>query len=302
MTVTDQPDRRRLGQGGHADRGAALAEPVPRPDRRDQVRRQRHGRRGAAAGVRAGRRVPALRRPAAGRGARRRPADQRDARPARHRSRVHRRPAGHHAGDHGRRPDGADRPGQPRPRRPDQPARPVRGRACPARTRACSPRRRKRRSSTASRSTSAWSATIVGRRPGRRSRRCSPTAGSRSSPAWPPAADGEVYNVNADTAAAALAVALGAAKLVVLTDVEGLYADWPDRRRGDQRAHRGRARRAAARPVEPGMVPKMEACLRAVRGGVPQAHVLDGRLARRPARDLHRLRGSARWSLPRRSP
>ena len=39
--------------------------------------------------------------------------------------------------------------------------------------------------------------------------------------------DGEIYNVNADTAAAALAVALGAAKLMVLTDVPGLYADWP---------------------------------------------------------------------------
>ena len=44
-----------------------------------------------------------------------------------------------------------------------------------------------------------------------------------------PDVDGVVHNVNADTAAAALAVALGAAKLVVLTDVEGLYADWPDR-------------------------------------------------------------------------
>ena len=44
-----------------------------------------------------------------------------------------------------------------------------------------------------------------------------------------PDVDGTVYNVNADTAAAALAVALGAAKLVVLTDVEGLYANWPDR-------------------------------------------------------------------------
>jgi acetylglutamate kinase len=96
---------------------------------------------------------------------------------------------------------------------------------------------------------------------------------------------GEVYNVNADTAAAALAVALGAAKLVVLTDVEGLYRDWPAPGNG-----------TAARPADvisvltgaslerllpglsAGMIPKMEACLRAVRGGVPQAHVLDGRL------------------------
>jgi acetylglutamate kinase len=95
-------------------------------------------------------------------------------------------------------------------------------------------------------------------------------------------ADGEVYNVNADTAAAALAVALGAAKLVVLTDVEGLYPDWQD---GD-RAGRGEvisrlsaAQLAAMLPgLSAGMIPKMEACLRAVRGGVPQAHVLDGRL------------------------
>jgi acetylglutamate kinase len=126
-------------------------------------------------------------------------------------------------------------------------------------------------------------------------------------------AGGEIYNVNADTAAAALAVALDAAKLVVLTDVEGLYRDWP--------AHPGTSltpvpgglsaapagpsappaagppgNGAAARPADvisvltaadlerllpglsAGMIPKMEACLRAVRGGVPQAHVLDGRL------------------------
>ena len=93
---------------------------------------------------------------------------------------------------------------------------------------------------------------------------------------------GEVYNVNADTAAAALAVALGAAKLVVLTDVEGLYPDW----RGGAGASRGEvisqlsaAELAAMLPgLSAGMIPKMEACLRAVRGGVPQAHVLDGRL------------------------
>lgn len=89
--------------------------------------------------------------------------------------------------------------------------------------------------------------------------------------------DGEVYNVNADTAAAALAVALDAAKLVVLTDVEGLYADWPD---SDDVIDRLTADELAALLPElsAGMVPKMEACLAAVRGGVPQAHVLDGRV------------------------
>jgi acetylglutamate kinase len=92
-------------------------------------------------------------------------------------------------------------------------------------------------------------------------------------------ADGQpaVFNVNADTAAAALAVALGAEKLIVLTDVEGLYADWPT---SDEVISE-----LAADDLEimlptlsAGMAPKMEACLRAVRGGVPSAHVLDGRV------------------------
>jgi acetylglutamate kinase len=99
---------------------------------------------------------------------------------------------------------------------------------------------------------------------------------------------GEVFNVNADTAAAAVAVALGAVKLVLLTDVAGLYADWP----ADAVAREAAAERpsevvqrldaaelAAMLPrLRGGMIPKMEACLTAVRGGVPQAHVLDGRL------------------------
>ena len=161
-------------------------------------------------------------------------------------------------------------------------------------------------------------------------------------------AGGEVYNVNSDTAAAALAVALGAAKLVVLTDVEGLYRDWPAAHgtdvptppAGSAAAPAGSPAPPAGSPAPPaespappaespappvgspappagsaaapaagpsgngamppqadvisvltatdlerllpglsaGMIPKMEACLRAVRGGVPQAHVLDGRL------------------------
>ena len=97
-------------------------------------------------------------------------------------------------------------------------------------------------------------------------------------------AGAEVYNVNADTAAAALAVALGAAKLVVLTDVEGLYADWPGDGNGAGRpgdvisllTATGLERLLPG--LASGMIPKMEACLHAVRGGVPQAHVLDGRL------------------------
>ncbi|GAA3652771.1 acetylglutamate kinase [Nonomuraea antimicrobica] len=89
--------------------------------------------------------------------------------------------------------------------------------------------------------------------------------------------DGEIYNVNADTAAAALAVALEAHKLIVLTDVEGLYANWPDDSEvidlltADELA-------TLMPTLSSGMVPKMEACLTAVKGGVPQAHVLDGRV------------------------
>ncbi len=93
-----------------------------------------------------------------------------------------------------------------------------------------------------------------------------------------PDSDGTVYNINADSAAAALAIALDAAKLVVLTDVEGLYATYPD--------PESRISSISADALEPmlpelesGMAPKMEACLRAVRGGVPQAHVIDGRVA-----------------------
>jgi acetylglutamate kinase len=91
-----------------------------------------------------------------------------------------------------------------------------------------------------------------------------------------------IYNVNADTAAAALAVALNAEKLVVLTDVEGLYADWSS---GSSSSTSEVISALSADELETllptlsaGMVPKMEACLRAVRGGVPSAHVLDGRV------------------------
>jgi acetylglutamate kinase len=92
-----------------------------------------------------------------------------------------------------------------------------------------------------------------------------------------PDVDGQVYNINADSAAAALAAALGAAKLVVLTDVEGLYADYPD---PDSLISELTADQLEPMlpGLESGMAPKMEACLRAVRGGVGRAHVIDGRL------------------------
>jgi acetylglutamate kinase len=91
-------------------------------------------------------------------------------------------------------------------------------------------------------------------------------------------AGGAVYNVNADTAAAALAVALGAAKLVVLTDVEGLYRDWPSSDEVISQLDAGDLEKLLP-SLAAGMIPKMEACLTAVNGGVPRAHVLDGRLS-----------------------
>jgi acetylglutamate kinase len=93
-----------------------------------------------------------------------------------------------------------------------------------------------------------------------------------------PDVDGLAHNVNADTAAAAIAVALGAEKLVVLTDVEGLYTDWPNRDSLREEIHADELAELLPR-LASGMIPKMEACLAAVRGGVPRAHVIDGRLA-----------------------
>ena len=88
---------------------------------------------------------------------------------------------------------------------------------------------------------------------------------------------GQVLNVNADAAAAALAVALGAAKLVILTDVAGLYSDWPNRDSlvsgiGSDEL------RALLPSLESGMIPKMAACLDAVEGGVAKAAIIDGRV------------------------
>jgi acetylglutamate kinase len=92
-----------------------------------------------------------------------------------------------------------------------------------------------------------------------------------------PDVDGTVHNVNADTAASSLAVALGAEKLVVLTDVEGLYADWPDSAEVISEI-KAKQLRDLLPSLSAGMVPKMDACLRAVEGDVPRAHVLDGRV------------------------
>lgn len=89
--------------------------------------------------------------------------------------------------------------------------------------------------------------------------------------------EGRLLNVNADTAAGAIAAALGAEKLIVLTDVEGLYANWPDRASIIRRLGVEELR-VMLPSLESGMVPKMEACVRAIDAGVPRAHVIDGRI------------------------
>ena len=91
-----------------------------------------------------------------------------------------------------------------------------------------------------------------------------------------PDVDGVVHNINADTAAGAVADALGAEHLVMLTDVEGLYTDWPDRSSLVNEIDADAVAELLPR-LDAGMIPKMEACLRAVRGGVRAAHVIDGR-------------------------
>ncbi|NLU80522.1 acetylglutamate kinase [Micromonospora sp. HNM0581] len=112
-----------------------------------------------------------------------------------------------------------------------------------------------------------------------------------------PDVDGVLHNLNADTAAAALAVALRARKLVVLTDVPGLYADWPDT--SSLLSEISTDELAKLLPsLESGMVPKMEACLRAVNGGVPAAHVVDGRVAHSTLLEVFTSEGFGTMVIP----
>ena len=89
---------------------------------------------------------------------------------------------------------------------------------------------------------------------------------------------GQVHNINADTAAGALAAAIGAERLIILTNVEGLYTDWPDK--SSLVSELDTAQLASILPsLDSGMIPKMESCLDAVNAGVKGAHVIDGRVA-----------------------
>ena len=93
-----------------------------------------------------------------------------------------------------------------------------------------------------------------------------------------PDSSGHLVNVNADLAAASLSIALGAEKLVVLTDVPGLYSDWPDRDSLVSELNASELEELLP-DLESGMIPKMQACLNAVRGGVSRAHIIDGRVS-----------------------
>jgi acetylglutamate kinase len=112
-----------------------------------------------------------------------------------------------------------------------------------------------------------------------------------------PDASGQVHNLNADTAAAALAVALGAVKLVVLTDVEGLYADWPHPESLVQKIDT-RELAEILPTLHEGMIPKMTACLRAVDGGVSRATVIDGRMPHALLLETFTTEGTGTMVLP----
>jgi acetylglutamate kinase len=87
------------------------------------------------------------------------------------------------------------------------------------------------------------------------------------------AIDGQLFNVNADTATSAVAIALAANEMIMLTDVPGVYANWPDR--DSLITQMTAAELSQLLPkLESGMVPKMEACLRAIEGGIPTVRVV----------------------------
>ncbi|MHA2788891.1 acetylglutamate kinase [Corynebacterium sp. S7] len=112
-----------------------------------------------------------------------------------------------------------------------------------------------------------------------------------------PGKDGNVYNINADSAAGALAEALGAERLVILTNVEGLYTDWPNKDSLVSKMEVDKLEEILP-TLDAGMIPKMESCLRAVRGGVKAAHVIDGRIAHSVLLELMTMGGIGTMVLP----
>ncbi|OFT61391.1 acetylglutamate kinase [Corynebacterium sp. HMSC05E07] len=112
-----------------------------------------------------------------------------------------------------------------------------------------------------------------------------------------PGQDGEVYNINADVAAGALAKALGAERLVILTNVEGLYTDWPNRDSLVSKIEIDKLKNLLP-GLDSGMIPKMESCLMAVESGVNAAHVIDGRIAHAVLLELLTMGGIGTMVLP----
>ena len=112
-----------------------------------------------------------------------------------------------------------------------------------------------------------------------------------------PDANGQLINVNADLAAASLAIALGAEKLMVLTDVPGLYSDWPNLESLVSEITTSELEKLLPN-LESGMIPKMQACLSAVTGGVPQAHVIDGRTPHSILLEIFTVSGFGTMVLP----
>ncbi|HZK31426.1 MAG TPA: acetylglutamate kinase [Corynebacterium sp.] len=112
-----------------------------------------------------------------------------------------------------------------------------------------------------------------------------------------PGTDGNVYNINADSAAGALAEAIGAERLVILTNVEGLYTDWPNKDSLVSKIQTSQLEEILP-SLDAGMIPKMESCLRAVRGGVSAAHVIDGRISHAVLLELLTMGGIGTMVLP----
>ena len=112
---------------------------------------------------------------------------------------------------------------------------------------------------------------------------------------------GQALNVNADSAAASLAVALGAEKLIMLTDVAGLYRDWPDR---DSLVSQITVDELSdlLPSLEAGMIPKMTACLDAVAGGVAKAAIIDGRVPHSTLVEIFSNRGVGTEVVPNTAP
>lgn len=111
--------------------------------------------------------------------------------------------------------------------------------------------------------------------------------------------DGASYNLNADTAAGALAVALGASKLILLTNVTGVYRDYHGDRELVSELHAADARALIKDgSINEGMIPKVDACLDALRGGVPSAHIIDGTVPHALLVELFTERGIGTMLIP----